>query len=144
MPRRRRRHVAEHDIGRPTERLSHPVGSRRIAEITGEQGRARHRVGRQQVDADDLGAARDRDLGPAARRAAEIDDPPARLQQMEAVVELDQLEGGARAVAKAVRLGDIGVVQLAGQPLGRGGLAPARLSDANRELPAAAASDARH
>ena len=38
--------------------------------------------------------ARDGDLCPATRRAAEIDDAPARPQQTKALVELDQLEGG--------------------------------------------------
>ena len=38
-----------------------------------------------------------RDLGPAAGRRAEVDDALAGLQEAVLVVDLDQLEGGARA-----------------------------------------------
>ena len=75
--------------------------------------------------------ALDRDLRPAAGRAAEIDDPAAGRQQMKALVELDQLEGGARAIAEPLRLGDIGIVQLPRQPFGRGRFPPARALDAH-------------
>ena len=64
--------------------------------------------------ADPLG----RDLAPAARRAAEIDHAQAARQQVKALVELLQLERGARAVALLPRLGDIGVVELPRQPIG--------------------------
>ena len=60
-----------------------------------------------------------RDLRPAAGRRAEIDDARAALQEMEPLVELDQLERRARAIAEALGLGDIGVVELAGEPGGR-------------------------
>ncbi len=49
-----------------------------------------------------------------------IDHAHAAAQQLQLVVELHQLEGGARAVAQALRLGDIGVVELAFEPAGRG------------------------
>src|SRR3546814_16641284 len=57
-------------------------------------------------------------LGPAARRAAEVNHAGAALQKVEAVVELGQLEGGQRAIAALARLGDVGVVELALQPAG--------------------------
>ena len=47
------------------------------------------------------GATRgDRQLGPAAGGGAEIDDPLAGRQQVEPLVQLHQLEGGARAEAR--------------------------------------------
>src|SRR4051794_2940721 len=54
---------------------------------------------------------------------------------MKALVELDQLERGARPIAEPVRLGDIGIVELPRQPFGRGRFAPARPLDADREGP---------
>ena len=57
-----------------------------------------------------------RDLAPAAGRGAEIDDARARLQQMVLVVDLDQLVGGARAIALALGARDIGIVELALEP----------------------------
>src|SRR6185437_11663083 len=76
--------------------------------------------------------ARHGDLRPASGRAAEVDDARARAQDVEAVIELLQLEGGARAIAQAPGLADIGVVQLALEPLPRGRLALARGLDAHR------------
>ena len=55
-------------------------------------------------------------LRPAARRRAEIDDLLARLEQMIALVDLDELVGGARAPALALGRGHIGIVELALQP----------------------------
>src|SRR5690606_22575086 len=60
------------------------------------------------------------DLGPAAGRRAEVDDAQPRLQQIELLVELQQLEGGTAAVAARPRLGDERIVDLALQPEGRG------------------------
>ena len=57
--------------------------------------------------------ANDGNLDPASRCATEIDDAVARPQQAKALVELDQLEGGARPVAEPTRLGDVGIVELA-------------------------------
>ena len=73
-----------------------------------------------------VGAALDRDLRPAARRRAQVDDPAAAAQQAELVVELHQLERGARAQALLLRGADIGVVQLPLQPFLRRGGAAAR------------------
>src|SRR5262249_49959222 len=82
----------------------------------------------------------DRDLDPAAGRAAEVDHARARPQEAELVVELQELEGGARAVAALAGLGDIRVVELALQPALRGDGAPARGPDAHRGAPAGRAA----
>ncbi len=62
----------------------------------------------------------DRDLGPAAWRGAEIDDARARPQQPEPIVQLDQLEGGARTETAALRFRDIGIGELPLQPTAGG------------------------
>src|SRR5436190_5047001 len=54
---------------------------------------------------------------------------------MKALVDLDQLEGGARAIAETMRFGDIGIIQLTAEPFGRGRLPPPRRPDPNRERP---------
>src|SRR5207302_3068476 len=84
------------------------------------------------------------DLRPAARGAAEIDEPHPRPQQTKPVVELDQLKGGARSIPKAVRLGDKGIVELAIEPFGGGGLAPARMFDAHGKGSAIPGAAPRH
>ena len=53
------------------------------------------------------------DLAPAAGRGAQIDHGHAGPQQMIFVVDLGELEGGAAAIAPALRLLDIGIVELA-------------------------------
>src|SRR4029077_16604245 len=142
----RRRHVAQHEIGRSAQRGADLTGGGKVAEITGQQRSARHGGGLLQVDPDQRAMAfagadpGGGDLGPAARRATEIDDPYARPQQMVALVELDQLEGGARVVPEAVRLGDIGIVQLTVEPFGRGRLAPPRRPDPDGKRPGAIAA----
>ena len=50
------------------------------------------------------------------------------------VVDLDELEGGAAAIAPAPRLLDIGIVELALEPAGRGELASLGGADPDREL----------
>src|SRR6185312_4662312 len=95
-----------------------------IEEVLLEDDDARDRLDRQDIERDDLAVARrgadafGRDLAPAARRRAEIDDSRSPLQEMKPVVELDQLEGGARAIALALGLGNIGIVELALEPGG--------------------------
>src|SRR6516165_1857203 len=108
---------------------------RRVADISGQQHGAGQRGRLGDIDTDDnpvTADARDGDLGPAARRAAEIDDTLAKPQQAKALVELDQLEGGARSVAEPPRFGDIGVVELARQPARRRRFAPAGAADFDR------------
>ena len=71
-------HVAQHDIGRAAERGCDRCRRQRLADIAGEQGGAGDRSGIGEVDADNgatTADACDGDLGPAARRAAEIDNP---------------------------------------------------------------------
>src|SRR5437660_722650 len=53
-------------------------------------------------------------------------------------------KGGARAVAEAVRLGDKGLVELAVEPFGGGGLAPPRAFDAHGKGSAIPGAAARH
>ena len=60
------------------------------------------------------------DLQPAARRAAEIDDAGAALEDVEFLVDLPQLVGGAGAIAGFLRLAHIGITQLAIDPVARG------------------------
>ncbi len=116
VPRRRRRHVAQYEVGRAAERHANGIGGGGIAEIADEKARPGNRVGRVEVDTDHDGVPLYGDLGPAAGSAAEIDDTPAGRQEMKAGVELDQLEGGARAKPLPLRLGDKRVVELAFQP----------------------------
>jgi hypothetical protein len=50
------------------------------------------------------------DLRPAPRRRAEIDDAGAGFQEAVTVVEFDQLVGRSRAIAVALRLRDVRIV----------------------------------
>ena len=122
----RRGHVGEDDVGRlagerVADRLRRLVGE----EILLEHDDAGKRIHVEIVDRDDarVGVGRAHpaggDLGPAAGGRAEVDDPLARGEQAEAVVDLDQLVGGAGAVAFGAGAGDIGVVELALEPAGR-------------------------
>lgn len=124
MAGRRRRHVAQNNIGEAPERLSDRRRDGRVVNIGAQNCGAGDRRGLGDVEPHDEAApgaganALDGDLRPAARRTAEIDDAPAGQQQAETGIELDQLESGARAVAEPARFGDIGVVQLTRQPFG--------------------------
>ena len=118
-------HVGEDEVGRAAERLPEPVGRRIVHEVHLQDRRALDRVGGQQVDADHdrLRQPLAHDLRPAARRDAEIDDPLRALEEAEALVELDQFVGGARAIALGLGALDIGIVELALEPAGRADLA---------------------
>ena len=108
-----RRHVGQHQVGLAGQRRQHRLLRRGVLEIPLQHDGAGDRVHRQQVERHDPAAGRDafqRHLGPAARRGAEVDHPGARLQQPDLVVDLEQLEGGARAVAAGLGGADIGVV----------------------------------
>jgi len=116
MPGRRRGHVAQDDIGETAQRSGERGRRRRITNIGTKQSGAGKRRGLGDIDANDRATTadpRDGDLCPATWSAAKIDDTPARPQQTKALVELDQLECGTRAVAEPARFGDIGIVQLA-------------------------------
>src|SRR5262249_13924159 len=83
------------------------------------------------------------DLRPPARRRAEIDDPLSRREQAEAVIDLDQLVGGAGAIAFGAGAGDVRVVQLPLEPAGGGGGAAPGGLDADLQ-PALARAAVRH
>src|SRR5438105_908292 len=83
MAGRRRRHVAQHDVGEAAERLAGRRWDGGVANVAGENCGAQQRRGRGKIDADDNSVpadARDGDLRPAARCTAEIDDPLARAE----------------------------------------------------------------
>ena len=80
------------------------------------------------------------DLRPTTRRGAEIDDAHVRLQQMIAVVHLQQLIGGAGTISVALGARDIGVVELALQPQRRGQRALARSLDSHFQRASARAA----
>ena len=101
-----------------------------VHEIELQELDAGDRLHRQEVDGDHLAPLPSTDahplgrhLGPAARRGAEVDHALAGLEQAVLVVDLDQLEGGARAVALALGGGHVGIVELALEPALRGGRA---------------------
>ena len=73
---------------------------------------------------------RDQDLAADVRqRDAEVDHARDALEQSELLVELDQLVGGAAAIAFGLGLLHIGIVELALQPAGRTGGAFLRRAD---------------
>ena len=57
-----------------------------------------------------------RHLAPAAGRSAKIDHARAFFEKMTLVVDLGQLEGGARAKALALGARDVRIVELALEP----------------------------
>src|SRR5262249_39298477 len=74
------------------------------------------------VEAEALG----RDLGPAARRRAEVDHARAFFEQAMLVVDLDQLERGAAAKTFALGPRHVGIVELPLEPAPRGDRAALR------------------
>ena len=102
MAGRVRRHVGEHDIGRPAEQGLDLVARTRIEKIAPDEVDTGDRCHLQTIGGDNslplplrAADAPRRDLAPAAGRGAEIDHPRAGLEQMLLVVDLDELEGGA-------------------------------------------------
>ena len=93
-----------------------------VKEIELGEGDARNLRHFQQIDGDHLALAVDRadalgrDLAPAAGRRAEIDHRHAGFEEVMLVVDLDQLVGRARAIAVALGLRHIGIVELPLQP----------------------------
>jgi hypothetical protein len=63
-----------------------------------------------------IARARDGHLRPAAGCRAEVEDARALLEEMEFLVQLEQLERRAAAIALGLGLPDIGIVELALQP----------------------------
>jgi len=101
--------MSESTMSGSPPRLRQPARRIRIEEVHFQHRGAGHSVHRQIVDADQMRRlqrrfrARGRHLAPAAGRRTEIDHAHARLQQMVFVVDLDQLVGGARAIALRLR-----------------------------------------
>ena len=121
------RHVAEHDIGLARERVADQRRRRLVEEVGAQHLRPRDGPHFQQVEREHAAAAGlpganafDRDLSPSPRRGAQIDDARARPQQPEAVVQLDQLERGARTKAAALGFRDVGIGELPLQPAAGG------------------------
>ena len=118
-----------------------------------EDGDRGDRLHAMHVDGDDAALAvprlhpLDRHLRPAAGSRPQIDDPGARLQEAEFVVDLGELEGGAGTVTHTPRFCDIGIIELALEPdLLRDGAALAGL-DPDFEapgIPDRAAARSRH
>jgi hypothetical protein len=116
-----RRHVREHEVGGSAERFPEPLRRILVHEIHLEDFDALDRVGRKQIDSDDLrlrSLAPD-DLAPSAGRDSEIDRRLDALEQAEPLVELEQFIGGAAAVILRLRAPDIRVVELPFEPAGR-------------------------
>ncbi len=123
------RHVRQDEIGRPAERGDEAVGRFVGHEIHFQQHHAGQRLDRQQIDADDdgIGHYLAGNLRPAARRRAEVDDGLAAFEDMELLVELDELVGGAAPVSLGLGALHIGIVELPGEPARRlGGAGCAR------------------
>lgn len=75
----------------------------------------RNRLHLKQVDRNDVPLGPDpfgNDLGPAARRRPKIDHRLPRFQKSVALVELDELERGSRAVSLALSALNIGIVDV--------------------------------
>ena len=127
VPRRIGRHVRQHQIGFPAHQPRQAPRHRVIHEIPLHDGRARDRIDREQVDADHLrGPALDQNLRPAARRGAKVDAAQPAADEMETLIQLDQLERRARAVALLLCRPHVGVIELARQPFLRRRRPPAR------------------
>ena len=117
--------MAAWPVAGPAEGVFQQLRRGGVEEIVTDQRRPRHRVGLNDVDADDgapLAFVRTRgvdplggDDGPAARRRAQVDDTVAGLEEAEAIIELDELEGGPRAEPPVAGLGDVAVGELAPQ-----------------------------
>jgi hypothetical protein len=125
-----RGHVAHHQVGRAGKGGAQALRRLRLAHVADEKVRPGEGLDRLQVDADHLtpghlpSGPRERDLGPAAGRRAQVEHQGATPDEAQLVVHLGQLEGGARPVAAALGFLHIGVAELALQPARRGGAAP--------------------
>ncbi len=115
-------HVRQDDIGLAAQPVAKLLRRRRIEKIHDFGFDARQSRDLQKIDADHSATAvlaadlLRRDLRPAAGRGTQIDDILARLENMIALVDLDQLESRALAIAFELGAHDIGIVQLALQP----------------------------
>src|SRR3546814_14238270 len=94
-----RRHVREHHVRRPAQRRLEALRGILGEEVADHQLGAADRLHLDEVDADDAApaaAALLHHLGPAARRAAQVDRAGAALPTLEAVAELEPLYGRPR------------------------------------------------
>src|SRR5271165_439419 len=148
MARRVGRHVREDPVGRAAEPFAYDPRRIRIVEVHAPEFDALDRVHVETIDGDHPAGAVfrsrlcGRDLAPAARRGAEIDDALPGLEQLVFVGDLQELKGRARAIALAPGLRDIRVVELPLEPERRGERAFAGRLDAGLQRPAALAARA--
>ena len=114
------RHVGDDHVDRPPGDQTLQLGEHRVlAEVALHEGHALDRLEVEHVERDD-GAVQRADggaagasllrrelaahvLAPGAGRRAQVDDELARLQQVQLLVDLLQLVGGARAIALFLR-----------------------------------------
>jgi hypothetical protein len=117
------RHVRHDEVGLAAQAGDQDVWRLLVEEVEFEEVDTCHGLNGKKVDGDDpassLGEAdlAGCDLRPAARSRAKIHDALARLEELVLLVDLDQLIGGTGTVAFPLRPSDIGVVDLALQPL---------------------------
>src|SRR6185437_4458330 len=118
-----RRHVGKHHVGWTVKRRLEPLRRAGIEKIELHEFAAGYGFYRQEVDGDyaprRAGASRSY-LAPASGRGTEVDHACAFLQEVGLVIDLDELEGGARTKSFALGARDVRIVELALQPeLGR-------------------------
>src|SRR5262249_52159434 len=115
-------HVRKHDVGRPAECfLDQP---RRLGRehVSLNEGDSIERLHLEDIDADHAPRRTDPlgcDLAPSAGSGAEIEHPGALLQEMKLVVELEQLERGAAAIAPGLCGMNVWIVDLSLKPTAR-------------------------
>src|SRR6476661_8019766 len=142
-----RRHVGEDHIGTASLEVRAERSSRSLpAHIQRQHLDAGKRLDGGEIDGEHLPLSLDRahtlrrDLAPASGGSAQIHHNDARLQEVVLVVYLDELERRARSVAPALPLLDVRIVELSGEPAGRGNLSPLGRAHLDGELAAAAAA----
>ena len=114
------RHVADYKIkGAAAEQFFETRQHVRLAEVALNEGHAVHRFHRQDVEREHF-ARRARQLGcrlrPASRRAAQVGQHRAGLDEFVFFVDFQKFVGGAGAVAVFLRLMDVVVVHMFAQP----------------------------
>jgi len=130
----------QNEVGRAAQHFLQPRRRIGIEKVDARELDAGDRFHVEHVNGDHAAAfanALRRHLAPAAGRGAQIDHARAWPQQMVLVVDLGELEGGAAAIASALRLLDIRIVELTLEPASRGDLPPLGGLDPHRQLAAA-------
>ena len=121
------RHIGHDNIRLPAQHGLQSIRRIVVHKITDQQGRTGDRVAFQQVDTNNTGrlpTPLQGNLCPAAGRTTQIDDTGIGFQELMLVVNLCQFERRTTAIAQALRLQHIGVVQLSLKPQGRRQFAP--------------------